>query len=192
MIPEKSRGGRDVGACISSCTGTSRLMTFIRATYHNGLSRWWRQHISRVMSSFQRRPLHMVLWELQFLRGPLLSHSLKGCAVYSIRAIFRGRTDSRFVPRQRETALLCNDVSQWLGAHLESALQGYCRRFISRFLPIAEVMAMLGLSSWLSTSVDISLSSHLHTYTVVHTITGTKKDYLVNNWYLSSSCQGLV
>ena len=32
------------------------------------------------------------------------------------------RTDSRFVPSQWETALLCNDVSHWLGANLESAL----------------------------------------------------------------------
>ena len=33
------------------------------------------------------------------------------------------RTDSRFALSQWETALLCNDVSHWLGASLESALQ---------------------------------------------------------------------
>ena len=32
------------------------------------------------------------------------------------------RADSRFVPSQLETALLCNDVSLWLGATPESAL----------------------------------------------------------------------
>ena len=32
------------------------------------------------------------------------------------------RPDSRFVPSQWETALLCNDVSHWLGANLESVL----------------------------------------------------------------------
>ena len=32
------------------------------------------------------------------------------------------RADSRFVPSQWQTALLCNDVSHWLGASLESAL----------------------------------------------------------------------
>ena len=32
------------------------------------------------------------------------------------------RTDSRFAPSQWETALLCNDVSHWLGASLKSAL----------------------------------------------------------------------
>ena len=36
------------------------------------------------------------------------------------------KTDSRFAPSQWETALLCNDVSHWLGANLESALyNGY-------------------------------------------------------------------
>ena len=34
----------------------------------------------------------------------------------------RGRADCRFVPSQWETALLCNDVSHWLGVSLESAL----------------------------------------------------------------------
>ena len=32
------------------------------------------------------------------------------------------RADSRFAPSQWETALLCNDVSHWLGANLKSAL----------------------------------------------------------------------
>ena len=32
------------------------------------------------------------------------------------------RADSRFAPSQWETALLCNDVSHWLGASLESVL----------------------------------------------------------------------
>ena len=32
------------------------------------------------------------------------------------------RADSRFAPSQRETMLLCNGVSHWLGANLKSAL----------------------------------------------------------------------
>ena len=32
------------------------------------------------------------------------------------------RADSRFAPCQWEMALLCNDISHWLGANLESAL----------------------------------------------------------------------
>ena len=33
------------------------------------------------------------------------------------------RVDSRFVPSQWEMALLCNNVSHWLGSNLESALE---------------------------------------------------------------------
>ena len=33
------------------------------------------------------------------------------------------RADSRFAPIQWEMALLCNNVSHWLGANLESALE---------------------------------------------------------------------
>ena len=35
----------------------------------------------------------------------------------------RSRVDSKFAPSQWETALLCNDVSHWMGANLESALE---------------------------------------------------------------------
>ena len=38
---------------------------------------------------------------------------IKGCS--------KGRANSRFAPSQWETALLCNDVSHWLGANLASA-----------------------------------------------------------------------
>ena len=46
-------------------------------------------------------------------------------AVFSLfmyNGAYLPRADSRFAPRQWETALLCNDVSHWLGASLESAL----------------------------------------------------------------------
>ena len=36
--------------------------------------------------------------------------------------VFYYRADSRFVHSQWEMALLCNDISHWLGANLESAL----------------------------------------------------------------------
>ena len=38
------------------------------------------------------------------------------------------RADSRFAPSQSETALLCNGVSHWLSASLESALPWYILR----------------------------------------------------------------
>ena len=37
--------------------------------------------------------------------------------------LYISRVDSRFAPSQWETALLCNDVSHWLGANLKSALK---------------------------------------------------------------------
>ena len=41
------------------------------------------------------------------------------------------RADSRFAPSQWETALLCNDVSHWLGVGLESAMYA---EYIPHFL----------------------------------------------------------
>ena len=43
-------------------------------------------------------------------------YTWEACVIATVRA------DSRFAPSQWETALLCNDVSHWLGANLESAL----------------------------------------------------------------------
>ena len=40
---------------------------------------------------------------------------------YAIRCHYRA--DFRFAPSQWETALLCNDVSHWLGASIESVLR---------------------------------------------------------------------
>ena len=56
---------------------------------------------------------------------PLQSSSCD--VVVFVRALLRPvlsafRADSRFGPSQRETTLLCNDVSRWLGATVESAL----------------------------------------------------------------------
>ena len=41
---------------------------------------------------------------------------------YNQERLHAYRADSRFAASQWETALLCNDVSHWLGASLESAL----------------------------------------------------------------------
>ena len=51
------------------------------------------------------------------------THSLLLCWLHVAK--FNHRADSRFAHRQRETALHCNDVSHWLGASLESALQSW-------------------------------------------------------------------
>ena len=56
----------------------------------------------------------------------------------SLRITVMVRGDSRFAPSQWETALLCNDVSHWLGASLESALNGQseCARNRPQFVHI--------------------------------------------------------
>ena len=41
------------------------------------------------------------------------------CCLRGISWTILSRVDSRFAPSQWETALLCNDVSHWLGANLE-------------------------------------------------------------------------
>ena len=57
------------------------------------------------------------------------------------------RADSRFAPSQWETALLCNDVSHWLGANLKSAL----------FSPVQR-QANIGSNAYLL----LTLSNKLH------------------------------
>ena len=61
----------------------------------------------------------------QSMPVPFLSPVKTSLAQFQNAGITLGiwfRTDSRFAPSQWETTLLCNDVSHWLGASLESAL----------------------------------------------------------------------
>ena len=53
---------------------------------------------------------------------PLIAVGLQGPQRQQNCCIRTSRTDSRFAPSQWEMALLCNDVSHWLDANLESAL----------------------------------------------------------------------
>ena len=71
------------------------------------------------------------------------------------------RADSRFAPSQWETALLCNDISHWLGTNLESAL-----------LAIWWAYHICILSWWgiYSSSQDIWLALHIeHAYVMTWT-----------------------
>ena len=65
------------------------------------------------------------------------------------------RAESRFAPGQWATALLCNDVSHWLGANLEPALYWVKREAI---LPL---MTTTGASPWFSLEVTLWESSEL-------------------------------
>ena len=53
------------------------------------------------------------------------------------------RADSRFAPSQWETALLCNDVSHWLGASLESALSWLSGDLLVRLLTSVRLLTCL-------------------------------------------------
>ena len=53
------------------------------------------------------------------------------------------RADSKFTPSQWEMALLCNVVSHWLGANLESAMQ-VVKLFTTICKQISHHMALLG------------------------------------------------
>ena len=69
------------------------------------------------MSSGNWRPFCLGLNVLTYTH-PCLSVSQNTQANYG-----QYMADSRFVPSQWEIALLCNDISHWLGASLESALK---------------------------------------------------------------------
>ena len=77
------------------------------------------------------------------------------------------RADSRFAPSQWETALLCNDVSHWLGPSLKSALiydmtMIYVRyRSDNEHLKTHRYQASGVVSSWLSYKDCISFVSKL-------------------------------
>ena len=64
------------------------------------------------------------------------------------------RADSMFAPSQWETALLCNDVSHWLGANLESA-RNYFRRK-SRFCRSLALSVFLIISLTVLTATPIN------------------------------------
>ena len=65
------------------------------------------------------------------------------------------RADSRFAPSQWKTALLCNDVSHWLGAHLESAL--WYMTLISGPTGLRQYFGVNILKSWIIfTSIQLA------------------------------------
>ena len=51
---------------------------------------------------------------------PTACNEITGFLTFSYGMVYMA--DSSFAPSQWETALLCNDVSHWLGANLKSAV----------------------------------------------------------------------
>ena len=80
-------------------------------------SKLWKPCKSFLVYAYSLPKMHSQYPELPFSQNFT-------CSTYRIwnSLICLYRADSRFAPSQWETVLLCNDVSHWLGASLESAL----------------------------------------------------------------------
>ena len=74
-----------------------------------------------------------IIWSMFHLYHfmPLLYVASGYILLISYYIYIYARADSRFAPSQWETALLCNDVSHWLGVGLESAMYA---EYIPHFL----------------------------------------------------------
>ena len=79
-----------------------------------------------------------------------MRHGIRGfhCGLNALVKFKHGyRTDSRLAPSQWETALLCNDVSHWLDASLESALRIYLNMHVERNKWTAEAWGPQSIST---------------------------------------------
>ena len=97
------------------------------------------------------------------------------------------RADCRFAPSQWETALLCNDVSRWLGANLQSALGtetiavhcfwreircSFQKGFASLWLKSCEMFSLLWFWFWSSNQATIlHMSWQLSCHDICKTVT---------------------
>ena len=71
----------------------------------------------------QRNQWYIQLYVIYSTKKTITKTGEKGKVINYVKGL---RADSRFAPSQFETALLCNDISHWLGASLESALSTAC------------------------------------------------------------------
>ena len=81
--------------------------------------------LDHVMAWYHQAPSHYLTpvekdsWHLMVSQG---HNEFTELVLMSMTPGYQYRADSRFAPSQWETALLCNDVSNWLGTNLKSAL----------------------------------------------------------------------
>ena len=102
--------------------------------YRKKTSSYW---ITQCHISFLFTPRHIAIWSwwqnknvcVEMKKSPkrALFHkdkmtSMSRCNISIVVRIIWCRADSRFAPSQLEMALLCNDISHWLGTSLESAM----------------------------------------------------------------------
>ena len=97
--------------------GNLAELSHILVTVH-----WWQ--FGRIITSTGGSPTEDILIEFIFnesFHGPI-SEKVNPITIRNIIIRYIHRADSRFAPSQWETALLCKDVSHWLGVSLESVL----------------------------------------------------------------------
>ena len=76
---------------------------------------------------------------------------------YALHTCYTFRADSRLVPSQWETVLLCNDVSHWLGANLESADIYYQSYRYNNTCYIHIALVSINIFTWLITFSNIAI-----------------------------------
>ena len=110
--------------CFSEIHPFQYCQIFIKSsTSMHQLTPYPRQHFRTQNGGFLFvNSVLLVLSHYYFLMVSLLRNTLPIICKHSQNK-YRDRADSRFAPIKWETALLCNDVSHWLGANLESVLR---------------------------------------------------------------------
>ena len=84
-----------------------------------------------------------------------------------ITALFTYRSDSRFEPSKWKTVLICNDVSHWLGANLETALYIYCIYWIHWNQGLVMVLT---LSSRVAHEAVVMTTYDVDNFTILNTL----------------------
>ena len=93
------------------------------------------------------------------------------------------KADSRFAPKQWETALHCNDVSHWLGARLESAL--YC-------VPVALLCSVSRHVGQTSQSTMNMCMNHAYVYGLQPNYIGDRHCFHIINTSYQGTCTAVT
>ena len=103
---------------------------------------------------------------------------------------FNNRADSRFAPSLRETTLLCNDISHWLGTSLESALNNSSA--IDRSHVTTAIWWPLGVAVVSVTCMRVRWVSHTRKYTQWNIFlfeSSDKSPYWTNPYHIGFRCE---
>ena len=109
---------------------SSASLAFVRRIHRGPVNSPHKWPVTRKMFPFDN-VIMLLMWILgsqrcsQGMRGGrpwLMRLYVFYTLVFHLWSQYIHRANSKFAPSQWETALLCNDVSHWLGASLESAL----------------------------------------------------------------------